>query len=157
GRLGSSQERRELLAFLTKMLQEASEATAHANEISGNLISAIQDDLAALRKFDVDPSNTFLMRDYQRRIHFLSLSATTHSQFFLFMDPIHQTISKMLESLEMLTLAESAALVRSMGQRSNTATEESSLRDLLEAMDEMDTHLRNLNEAQKIELDSERT
>ena len=144
GDLDWRQTQRELFGFLSDMLHEASRTIVRSKDISGLITQLISQDLAALRKFQVDEDNVFAITDLQRRLHFLALSFTTHGQFLLFMTPLHRTISNLIETLESLALAESASIMKDLGSVSLDIDGNRSIENLIQGLMELDAFTSNI-------------
>lgn len=138
GNLGTPEGKKEVLNFLSKMLQEASEATQSTKYLSYEIIKIIQQKIDALDSIPKDSSDVYLVADYNRRKQFLSLALATHTQFYQSLGSISQTVSNLMQNLETLELAESAVVIKDLGNVVKQLDPISTLDSILKGLREMD-------------------
>ncbi len=155
GNLGTPEGKKEVLNFLSKMLQEASEATQATKYLSYQIIKIIQKDIDTLSSTVIDSNDVFLVSDFNRRKDFLSLALATHTQFYQSLGGISQTVSNLMQNLETLLLAESAVIIMDLGNAVRQLDRTNALDSILEGLREMDLYSERLKQLDEEIADAE--
>ncbi len=141
-KIGGSQN---TLSMLSQIFIEAAEGTRQTIDTSQKIILLLNAHLDALNKIDQTQLTKTDQLDWARKSSVLKLALLAQTQFADNLENVYLTISNILAGLDQITVVESSASIRRMGQHLAQNQEITlTVDELLESLDIMDKQLQPL-------------